>query len=78
MEQLLELSSHFELRDFVRSDETVFKTLGLSIENKAEVLKAMQKEPILMQRPIVTCNGKAIIGRPPEKILDFFTLLYIG
>jgi len=30
----------------------------------------MIERPRLIERPIVIKNGKAIIGRPPEKILD--------
>lgn len=74
-EQLFELRSHFDLRDFVRTDEPVFKTRALALENEANVLEAMLKEPILMQRPIVTYNGKAIIARPPEKILELMSSL---
>ncbi len=72
MEQLNELRSHFALKDFVRTNEHVFKELGLSLNNEAHVLQAMLKEPRLMQRPIVTFKGKAIIGRPPEKVLELF------
>jgi arsenate reductase len=32
--------------------------------------EAMLEEPILMQRPIVTFDGRAIIARPPEKVLE--------
>lgn len=70
LEQLGHLRAHFSLNDFVRTDEPIFKELGVSLENEAEVLNAMVKEPILMQRPIVTFKGKAIIGRPPEQVLD--------
>lgn len=72
-EQLHSLRAHFTLKDFVRTDEQIFKELGLSLDDEAQVLKAMEKEPILMQRPIVTYKDKAIIGRPPEKVLELFS-----
>lgn len=72
MEQLKTLRSHFDLKDFVRTNEHVFKELGLSLDNEAQVLEAMLKEPILMQRPIVTFKDRAVIGRPPEKVLELF------
>lgn len=70
LEELAELRSHFNLKDFVRRDEPAFKNLNLTLEDEAKVLEAMLKEPILMQRPIVTHKGKAIIARPPEKVLE--------
>ncbi|WP_133128703.1 arsenate reductase (glutaredoxin) [Legionella nagasakiensis] len=73
IEQLKTLRSHFALKDFVRIHENIFKELGLSLDNESQVLQAMFKEPILMQRPIVTYKDKAIIGRPPEKILELFS-----
>lgn len=72
-DQLKELKAHFALKDFVRINEPVFKELGLSLENEEQILEAMIKEPVLMQRPIVTYKGKAIIGRPPEKLLELFS-----
>ena len=49
LEQLNALRSHFALKDFVRTDEPVFKELGLSLDNEALVLQAILKEPRLMQ-----------------------------
>ncbi|HHF7353284.1 TPA: arsenate reductase (glutaredoxin) [Legionella anisa] len=72
LEQLKNLRAHFALKDFVRTDEAIFKELGLSLDNENQVLHAMLKEPILMQRPIVTYKDKAIIGRPPENLLKLF------
>lgn len=40
---------------------------GLSHE---ELIRAMIEYPILIERPIVVHDGKAVIGRPPEKVLD--------
>ncbi|KGP62944.1 arsenate reductase [Legionella norrlandica] len=72
LDQLKTLRSYFALKDFVRTNENVFKDLGLALDNEAQVLEAMLKEPILMQRPIVTFKDKAVIGRPPEKVLELF------
>ena len=35
-----------------------------------EIIEAIAKHPSLLQRPIVICGNKAIIGRPPSKVLD--------
>ncbi len=70
LEQITQLRSHFDLKDFVRYDEPVFKALHLTLENETNVLDAILKEPILMQRPIVVCGDRVIIARPPEKVLE--------
>ena len=70
--QLQQLRSHFTLNEFVRTNEPFFKEAGLSLEHEDQLLEAMAKEPILMQRPIVTYKDKAIIGRPPEQVLELF------
>ncbi|MCC5792913.1 MAG: arsenate reductase family protein [Legionellaceae bacterium] len=72
IEQLMTLRANFALEDFVRTKEAVFQQLGLSLDNEAQLLQAMLKEPRLMQRPIVTYKGKSILGRPPENILKCF------
>lgn len=69
LEQINQLRSHFDLKDFVRNSEPVFKKLNLTLADESKVLQAMVEEPILMQRPIVTSGNKAIIARPPEKVL---------
>ena len=73
-EQLIKLSSYFELCDFVRTTDPVFKELELDLNDEQRLLAAVFKHPILMQRPIITSNGKAIIARPPEKILQLISL----
>lgn len=70
--QLSSLRTHFKLEDFVRTNEPIFKEMGLSLADEEQILHAMLKAPILMQRPIATFKGKAIIGRPPEQIFDLF------
>ena len=56
--------------EFVRTTEPLFKDLELNLNDEQQLLAAVFKHPILMQRPIITFNSKAIIARPPEKILD--------
>jgi arsenate reductase (glutaredoxin) len=73
-EQLLALRTHLPLKDFVRSNDPLFKTLTLSLDDEESVLKAMCKAPQLMQRPIVLYQKKAVIGRPPEKVLSLFMM----
>ena len=38
-----------------------------------EIIMAMAENPKLIERPIVVQNGKAIIGRPPEKVLTLLS-----
>ncbi|KTD64090.1 arsenate reductase (glutaredoxin) [Legionella spiritensis] len=70
--ELKRLRSYFDLEDFVRTAEPVFKEQGLSMDNEIQILQAMVKQPVLMQRPIVTFKNKAVIGRPPENVLQLF------
>lgn len=69
IKQITTLRSHFGLKDFVRYNEPVFKSLKLSLNSESDVLQAMLKEPILMQRPIVTYGEKAVIVRSPEQVM---------
>ncbi|MCR9192252.1 MAG: arsenate reductase (glutaredoxin) [Gammaproteobacteria bacterium] len=67
--QLTELRAHFDLKDFVRHKEPIFKELKLTLTDESGILNAMSEAPILMQRPIVAYRDQAIIARPPEKVL---------
>jgi arsenate reductase (glutaredoxin) len=59
--------------DLVRKKEPLYKEKyeGKKISN-AEWIRILNKNPILIERPIVVKDGKAIIGRPVERILDIF------
>ena len=37
---------------------------------REQLIQAMVEHPHLIERPIVVTNGKAVIGRPPQKVLD--------
>lgn len=55
----------------MRIKEARFKELGLSKKDdrsRAEWLTLMAENPILIERPIIVIDGRAVIGRPPENI----------
>ncbi len=60
-----------EPRELMRRNESVFKELNLSDESlsRDQLIDAMLENPILIERPIVVHNGRAVIGRPPENVL---------
>jgi arsenate reductase len=77
-EELKKLRTHFDLKDFVRCNEPIFKELKLSLDDEDAVLYAMTETPILMQRPIVTYSEHAVIGRPIENLLVLINMFSSG
>lgn len=61
-----------EPRDLMRKHEAPYKENNLDNPelSRDQLIQAMINNPILIERPIVISGNKAIIGRPPEKVLD--------
>jgi len=59
-------------KDFVRKNEADFKENNIKdiIENDIELINKMVNFPKIIERPIVTSRDKAVIGRPPENVLE--------
>jgi arsenate reductase (glutaredoxin) len=57
-------------RTLARRGEARWKELGLDGASDDEVLDALAANPILIERPIVIRGDRAVIGRPPENVLD--------
>ena len=59
-------------RQLMRTHESEYKDNNLSNESlsRVQLIDFMIKFPILIERPIVIHNGKAVIGRPTETILE--------
>jgi arsenate reductase len=57
-------------RLMMRTTEAVYRDLGLADEQGEELIAAMAEHPVLIERPIVIRGDRAVIARPPEKLLD--------
>ncbi|WP_341317289.1 arsenate reductase (glutaredoxin) [Paraburkholderia sp. IMGN_8] len=62
------------VREMIRDTESEYKELQLSDRtlSDAQLYEALARHPILLQRPIVVRNGRAVIGRPPENVEALF------
>ena len=62
-----------EPQQIIRAKEKRFQELGLSMNDplsRDQWLKILSENPILLERPIFVKGDKAVIGRPPENVLD--------
>ena len=59
-------------RELLRKGEQEFKDNDLKNKNLSdqEIIEFMVKHPKLIERPIVIKGNKAILGRPPENVLE--------
>ncbi len=58
-------------RDLLRRNDRAYKELGLSgEEDDAVLIRHMARHPTLLQRPIAVAGRRAVVGRPPERILE--------
>ena len=64
------------VEDLVRKDSK-FKKLELNpddfVDNPEAVIEILIKHKQLLQRPLLVKDGKAIIGRPKQRIYDFLS-----
>ena len=59
-------------KDLIRTKEAAWQELGLDLDNTSDqdLIDAIVANPIIMQRPVAIYGDKAIVSRPPEKILE--------
>lgn len=57
--------------EWVRTGEGAYGEAALDAESAdAEILAAIVRHPILLERPIAVRGARAVVGRPPENVLD--------
>ncbi len=57
--------------ELVRKGEEEFKTCGLTADSsESDIIAAMAAHPRLIERPVVVKGNRAVLGRPPENVLD--------
>lgn len=62
-------------RSLLRTGEPEYRELKLddpSLDDDA-LIEAMSKHPRLIERPIFVRGDRAVIGRPPERVLELLT-----
>ncbi len=82
VEYLKDIPTHAELEDLLqklgmraedllRKNEKVYKELykGKDLSD-SKWIEAMIAEPKMIERPIFVNGDKAVVGRPPEKVLE--------
>lgn len=73
-EEISSLLSKLDIsaRELLRKGEDAYKERGLKDTSIADddLIKAMTEAPKLIERPIVVKGDKAVLGRPPENVLE--------
>jgi len=61
-------------RDLLRKGEDAYKELNLNDVTLPDsaLIDAMVKHPKLIERPIVVRGDRAVLGRPPENVVELF------
>ena len=71
--EIREVLGHLGLRprDVLRTKDRAFQELALTGEEPdAQLIAAMAQHPTLLQRPIGVLGDRAVVGRPPERLLE--------
>jgi len=58
--------------EMMRTKESEFKEQNLTNATDNQLIMAMVNTPKLIERPIISTDTKAVIGRPPENVLTLF------
>lgn len=70
LEEVLTKLGTDDPREMIRTKEPVYAELALDSADRDGLLDAMATHPVLIQRPIVIHGDRAVIARPPERLLE--------
>lgn len=59
-------------RQLLRTGEAEYAALGLDAPDVDDgaIIDAMAAHPRLIERPVFVCGERAVVGRPPERVLE--------
>ncbi len=72
VEELLGRLEVEDPRQVMRTKERLYRELGLDGADRDALLEAIVAHPILLERPIVVRGSRAVVARPPERIVELF------
>jgi arsenate reductase len=61
-----------EPQQLARQKEPVYPSVAARCKNRQDWLKALHENPVLIERPFVILDNKALIARPPERVGELF------
>jgi arsenate reductase len=71
LKRILKLMGGAKAVDILRRKGEAYEALGdVSKLKNDELIAAMLREPVLIERPIVVTDEAAVLCRPPEKVWD--------
>jgi arsenate reductase len=70
--RLTELLSQLKLpaKALLRKKEAAAAGIDPEALGEEALIEAMVRNPVVVERPILVAQGKAVLGRPPEKVLS--------
>jgi arsenate reductase len=70
IERVLRLLGTDDPRAMMRTKEPLYAELGLAEADRDQLLDALAAHPVLIERPIVIREDRAVVARPPELLLS--------
>ena len=70
LERLMDLLGIDDARQMMRTGEPEYAGLRLEEASPGELLEAITRHPILLERPIFVVGDRAVVARPPERLLE--------
>lgn len=70
LRRVLTLLGTDDPREVSRTGEALWAELGLDDAGSDEILSALSTHPSLIERPIVVVGDRAVVARPPERLLE--------
>jgi arsenate reductase len=70
LERVLALLGTDDPRAITRTGEKAYGELGLATADRDALLDALAAHPELIERPVVVRGDRAVVARPPERLLQ--------